>query len=125
MVVEMPRVTRARLWFFSAASMIMTVIGPILGAFLAWHLFESGTQCRDGWPELVAVSYLVLIIPSAISVVLAHVGLHRARAGNRASPAPGTGIVAVVLAWCVLVLVAGVAGVFALLMILFTNGLSC
>lgn len=120
-----PRVTadRARPRFLSAAALVMTVIGTILGALLAWFHYQSGTHCRDGWPVLVTTSYLILIVPPAAGVAMAHVGLHRASAVSRGSSA--LEITAVVLAWCALVVVAGVAGLFALMMILFTNGLPC
>lgn len=116
---------RARPWPWSAASLVTTVIGTILGALLAWLYFESGTHCRDGWPELVAISYLILIVSPVIGVAMAHAGLHRGRAVRRGSSALGMEIAALALAWCVLVVVAGVVGFLALMMILFTNGLPC
>jgi hypothetical protein len=120
-----PTVTadRAGSWFLSAAALVMTLIGTMLGALLAWFHYQSGTHCRDGWPVLVATSYLILIVPPVAGVATAHVGLHRARAVSQGSS--GLEITAVVLAWCVLVVVAGVAGLFALMMILFANGLPC
>lgn len=127
-MTEMPRSVspdRARPWPWSAVSLVMTVIGAILGALLAWLYFQSGTHCKDGWPELVAISYFILIVPPVIGVAMAHAGLHRGRAVRRGSSALGMEIVALTLAWCVLVVVAGVAGLFALMMILFTNGLPC
>lgn len=110
-------------WFLGAAGLVMTVIGTTLGALLAWFYYQSGTQCRGDWAGHVAVSYLILIVAPAAGVAMAHVGLHRARTVSRGSS--GLAITAVVLAWCVLLVVAGVAGLFALMMILFSNGLPC
>jgi MFS family permease len=113
----------ARSRYLSVAALVMTVIGTLLGALAAWLFYQSGTHCRDGWPTLIAVSYLLLIMAPVAGVVIAHIALHQARStGQRASVWE---IAAVATSWSVFAIVGGVAGIFALMMILFSNGLPC
>ncbi|MEU4161740.1 hypothetical protein [Actinoplanes sp. NPDC026670] len=99
----------------------MTVIGTAVSAPGAWLFYLSGTQCRDEWLGHVLGSYLLLIAAPATGVAVAHVARYRsAGRGYR-----GLEITAIVFGWCVFAIVAGVAGLFALVAILFADGLSC
>ncbi|AEV84545.1 hypothetical protein ACWT_3522 [Actinoplanes sp. SE50] len=110
-------------WVLAIGSMVMALVAPAVGALSAWSYLDVTPHCRSTWIYVVAVAFLILIVPSLLCLGVASFGLARYRAGTGSLRVVSRVALAVTVCLTAPVVVGG--GVLGATMVLFADDLRC